>query len=237
MIFACDAQMRETRVADLAFQVESAAPVRHAMAPLLAFTLRVDVQPAGGDDGCVRIGAIALNCQVRIEPARRRYSAAEQARLFDLFGPPAEWGRTVQPMLWAHVPALVPQFQGSTRFELPTPCTGDMNAAAGRYFAALDEGDVPLRLLFSGTMFYVNGAGMLQVNPISWEKEAEYRLPLRTWREVVDQYFPESGWLCVRRDLLDELSQYRRRHGLPTWEQAIEHLLAAPQEAGEEVAR
>jgi hypothetical protein len=37
---------------------------------------------------------------------------------------------------------------------------------------------------------------------------------------------PFSAWLCLRQDVFDQLYQFKVRHGLPTWEQAIERLLA-----------
>jgi hypothetical protein len=45
------------------------------------------------------IHGIVLRCQVRIEPARRHYTAAEKERLLDLFGTPERWGQTLRPLL------------------------------------------------------------------------------------------------------------------------------------------
>ena len=99
---------------DLNFQVEGAEPERFAAAPLLLFKLRVSEQAAPEAEP-TPIHAVALRCQVRIEPARRRYSAAEQERLLDLFGTPERWGQTLRPMLWTHVSAVVPPFTGDGR--------------------------------------------------------------------------------------------------------------------------
>jgi hypothetical protein len=211
---------------DLNFQVERAEPQRFAAAPLLLFTLRVTEAVAVGATP-TPIHAVALRCQVRIEPARRRYDVPEQERLLDLFGTPERWGQTLRPMLWTHVSALVPSFTGAGAVDLPVPCSYDFNLAATKYFAALDEGDLPLCFLFSGTIFYESAAGALQVAPIPWEKEASFRLPVATWRGLMDQYYPNSAWLCLRKDVFDRLDRYRSRQGLPTWEEALERLLAA----------
>src|SRR5258707_88849 len=69
--------------------------------------------------------------------------------------------------------------------------------------------------------------GDLQVAPISWEKEAVFRLPVHVWRAMMDHYYPNSAWLCLRRDLFERLYRYKVEHGLPTWEQTLESLLPA----------
>jgi hypothetical protein len=66
----------------------------------------------------------------------------------------------------------------------------------------------------------------LQVAQISWEKEARFRLPVQVWREMMEHYYPNSAWLCLGRDAFDLLADYKRRNSIPTWEQAMEMLLA-----------
>ena len=110
------------------------------------------------------------------------------------------------------------------------PCSYDFSLAATKYFAALEGGDLPLCFLFSGTIFYEAADGALQVAQIPWEKEATFRLPAATWRALMDLYYPNSAWLCLRKDVFDRLDQYRSRQGLPTWEQALERLLASSEE-------
>jgi hypothetical protein len=240
---------------DLNFQVEGAEPQRFAAAPLLLFKLRLSEAVAEGTRP-TPIHTVALRCQVRIEPGRRRYHPSEQGRLLDLFGTPERWGQTLRSMLWMHVGAVVPPFVGTVvadlpvpcSFDLPTapargrsnvdtvgadlpvPCSFDFNLAATKYFAALEEGDLPLSFLFSGTIFYEGVEGALQVTQISWEKEASYRLPASTWRELMDLYYPNSASVHLRKDVFDRLDQYRSRQGLPTWEQALERLLSAAED-------
>ncbi len=216
---------------DLNFQVEDARPERFAAAPLLNFRLRVSEDVAEGMRP-TPIHAVALRCQIRIEPARRQYDSQEKGRLLDLFGTPERWGQTLRPMLWTHVSAVVPSFSGAGVVNLPVACSYDFNLAAAKYFAALDGGEIPLCFLFSGTIFYEAAEGALQVTQISWEKEAYFRLPSATWRELMDIYYPNTAPLCLRRDVFDRLDQYRSHRGLPTWEQAIERLLSAAEGMG-----
>jgi Family of unknown function (DUF6084) len=102
--------------------------------------------------------------------------------------------------------------------------------AATKYFHAVSEGDIPLNLLFSGSVFYADPEGTLQVVPVPWNKEARFRLPVRVWREMMDLYYPNSAWLYLRRDVFERLYEYKMQRGIATWEQALEGLLAAEQE-------
>jgi hypothetical protein len=46
--------------------------------------------------------------------------------------------------LWTHSSVLVAPFEGSCLVDLPVPCSFDFNVAATKYFAGLQDGDVPL---------------------------------------------------------------------------------------------
>jgi hypothetical protein len=215
---------------DLNFRIEGAEPLRFAAVPTIGVRLHISEAVAPGGSS-TPIHSVILRCQVRIEPARRSYTVEEKERLSDLFGTSDRWGQTLRPMLWTHVSVVVPSFEGSADVELPIPCSFDFNLAATKYFAALDSGELPLCFLFSGTIFYEADDSALQVSQISSEKEAEFRLPAATWRSMMDHYYPNSAWLGLRKDVFNRFDQYRRDHGLPTWEQAMERLLASAEEA------
>ncbi|HTD55177.1 MAG TPA: DUF6084 family protein [Silvibacterium sp.] len=205
---------------ELSFSVEGAESVPYAIAPTLGFKLRVaNANPAE------TIHTVALRCQIQIDVTRRRYTADEQARMRDLFGEPERWSRTLRGFLWTHASVIVPAFQGSTLIELPVPCTFDFNVAATKYFEGLDDGEIPLQFLFSGTVFYTDESESLQIAPISWEQEAKFRLAVKTWREMMDAYYPNAVWLNLRRDVFDRLNAYKTQRGIPTWEQALECML------------
>lgn len=210
---------------ELIFSVQKAEAVKFAIAPQLAFTLRIENMAREEP-----VQTVALRCQIMIEPARRRYAVREQEPLAELFGEPERWAQTVRRMLWTHAHVIVPPFVGETSVELSVPCTFDFNVAATKYFAALEDGEVPLDLLFSGTVFYRNEDGALQVAQIPWEKEARFLLPVRIWREMMEAYYPNSAWVCLGRDVFDRLRRYKARRGLATWEQTIESLLAQTEE-------
>ncbi|MGA9883305.1 MAG: DUF6084 family protein [Candidatus Acidiferrales bacterium] len=206
---------------DLLFKIESVKAMADSATPVLMFRLRIDNLLADED-----LRSVSLNCQLHIHPARRRYEAAEQRPLADLFGERERWGSTLRPLFWASVSATVPAFRGSTSIDIRVPCTFDFNIAATKYCHALEHGDIPVFCVFSGIIFYF-ADGALQMAPVSWSREAEYRIPVSVWKEMIGMFYPNSAWLSLRRDVFDRLYRYKVRHGLPTWEQAMEHVLTA----------
>lgn len=214
---------------DLTFQVEGAEAVPYSAAPLLAFRLRVANSPAEEI-----IHSIALRCQVMIEVSRRRYSPQEQERLFELFGEPERWNQTLRTMLWTHASVVMPTFAGVGTIDLPVPCSFDFNIAGTKYFAGLDDGEIPLEFLFSGTVFYESEEGGMQVAQISWEKEAKYRLPVRVWQDMMNHYYPNTAWLCLRKDVFDRLYRHKIRGGHTSWEQALESVLPEMEESAKQ---
>ena len=215
---------------ELHFEVEGTEAVEHAAAPLIALKLRITNVPATEE-----IHSLTLRCQVQIEPAKRRYVPSEQEKLLDLFGDPDRWSRTVRPLLWMNTSVAVPGFSDTTVVELQLPCTFDFNVAATKYFHALESGDIPVCVMFSGTVFYKGREDTLQVSQVPWDREVNLRLPVSVWKQMMDMHFPNTAWLCLRRDAFQQLHEYKMRHGLPTWEQAIEQALAAAERNVEEV--
>jgi hypothetical protein len=207
---------------DLRLSIERAEPVQYAAAPLLAFKARIVNDPSEQV-----IHTVALRVQIQIETTRRKYGADEQGRLLDLFGEPDRWGQTLRSMLWTHASVVVPSFTGNVLADIPVPCSFDFNVAATKYFHGVTNGELPLCFQFSGTVFYRGEDGSLQVAPISWDKEAKYRLPVKVWKELIDIYYPNTAWLALRRDTFEKLHQYKMQEGIPTWEEALERALSA----------
>jgi hypothetical protein len=205
-------------MSDLHFEVIGARAEPYAAVPTLMLRLRI--RDAGG----ARIHAIGLRTQIQIEPQRRHYSGREEDRLLELFGEPARWGETLRGLLWTHASSMVPAFAGSVDIDLPIACSYDFEVAAAKFFHALDDGEIPLLLLFNGTVF-AQGENGLSVDQVAWHREASYRLPVRVWRDLVDAYWPDSAWIRLRRDTFDALHRFRGREALVTWEDTIDALL------------
>jgi Family of unknown function (DUF6084) len=211
---------------ELDFRVEDVAITPWTVVPQMAFRLHVANTPPEEI-----IHSVSLNCQIRLEVTRRQYAADEKEKLADLFGESDRWGRTLRPMLWTLATVVVPRFTGETTIDLPVACSFDFNLAATKFFYGLNEGEVPLDFLFSGSVFYEDVEGPLQVAPISWTKEARFRLPVKLWQDLMEIHYPNAAWFQLRRDVFDRLYRYKVEHGIPTWEHALERLLQADAEA------
>ena len=79
---------------------------------------------------------------------------------------------------------------------------------------------------------YEPAGGALQIEQIPWDREAKYRLPVRIWKEMIDIYYPNVAWLCLRRDVFEKLSQYKMDRGIPTWEETLESIIPASKGIG-----
>jgi hypothetical protein len=211
-------------VPEVAFAVVDAARVEHAAVPTLRFVLRAD--SAGAP-----VRSILLDTQIRIAARRRRYDAAATDRLFELFGPRGDWATNLDSLLWTRTTTVVPAFTGTTTIDLDVPCSYDLEVAASRYLDALADGEVPLEFLFSGALFYSGADGRLQTARISWEAEAEYRLPVAVWKETMERHFPGSAWLRVDKATFDRLCTYKSTRALPTWAEVFDELLPPVPEA------
>ncbi|HUY48482.1 MAG TPA: DUF6084 family protein [Streptosporangiaceae bacterium] len=206
-------------MAELVFDCVGAHVERYAAVPSFALSLRIS------ETSGQRVDAIALRSQIRIEPFRRTYSDAEVERLNDLFGEKHRWSDTLKPLQFTMISTMVPGFTGSVEVELPVPFTYDLQIASTRYFSSLDDGEIPLLLLFSGTIFG-SADGRLRVQQVPWSKETTFRLPVRLWREAVDAHFPDTAWITLSRQTLDELIRFKSRNALPTWDATVTALLA-----------
>jgi hypothetical protein len=202
----------------LSFTVEDGGVLEPSAVPTLRFAVGID---SGGAD----VGAGGRNVQLRIAATQRTYSDRDEDNLAELFGRPEQWKNTLRSLHWTNVPLQVGPFSQSTTVELPVTCTYDLEVTATRYMHALADGEVPLEFLFGGTVFYAGPGGALQVQPISWGAEADYRLPVAVWQQMMDRFFPDEAWLRVRRDVFERLHSYRGRHALLTWEETFDSLL------------
>ena len=216
-------------MAELVFDCTGARADKFAVVPSMFFTLRIS------ETSGQRVEAIALRCQIRIEPATRRYSDEEADRLNDLFGEKQRWAETLKPLQFINVSIMVQGFAGSTDIDLPVPLTYDMEIGATRYFAGLDDGEVPLLLLFSGSVFSI-ADGRMSVTQVPWSKEAPYRLPVSVWREAIDVHFPNTTWIKLSNLTFDDLLAFKTAKALPTWDATILALLSEAADRAEDPA-
>ncbi|WP_319433863.1 DUF6084 family protein [Mycobacterium sp. RTGN5] len=206
---------------EVTFAVLDVAPEPYAVSPHL--TARITVV---ADEP---VHAVALRCQVRIEPLRRPYSDDEAAGLADMFGPRERWANTQRTFLWQHTAAMVQGFTGSTQVALPLECTYDFEVTGSKYLHALREGTIPLQFLFSGTIFrppLANGQRGFAVQQVPWDQEDQYDMPVRVWHELIHQHYPNSGWVRLGHDTVTALTAYKSERGMLDVDEAVISLLA-----------
>ena len=202
----------------LGFVIEGVEALRAAAVPTLRFMVRID---AGGR----AVSGIGLETRLQIRAERRRYGAAEGERLGELFGAPDDFSRSLGTVPWAETTLHVGPFAGERLVELRVPCTYDFEVAAAKYLAALEGGDVPVELLFSGNVLWRGADGRLQTAMIPWDREATGRMPVAVWREALTAALGDAAWLRVDRDVFARLQAERSRRRLTTWEDTFEALL------------
>ncbi|MDP9111610.1 MAG: DUF6084 family protein [Candidatus Eremiobacteraeota bacterium] len=195
----------------------------YAASPLLSLRLRIT------EESGRRIDTIALKAQIQIDPRKRKYTPSEERKLSDLFGETHRWGETLRAVHWTHAAIMVPPFSGSTEIDIPIPCTYDFEIASSKYFDALEDGEVPLLLLFSGMMFPKAEQGF-SAEMVPWDLECSYRMPAKLWRETMDQYFPNQAWIRIDKDSFDELYRFKREFGFLSWEQTLQKLFESRRE-------
>jgi hypothetical protein len=210
-------------VTELDFEVLDIHPEPYAAVPTLTVRLRIE------ESTDAQLWAVALRCQVRIEPQRRRYAEEEKDGLLALFGDSGRWAETLHPFQWTYCTAMVPGFSRDIELDLALECTYDFDVAAAKYMHALRDGEIPIVVLFSGTAFVKGGTGV-SVEQIPWHKEAKYRLPVAAWRQLMDLYFPNSGWIRASQETIDALARFRSARALPSWDQTFAALLAEARE-------
>jgi hypothetical protein len=202
------------------FAVLGVEVVEDAAAPTLRFRLAVS-EPSQRE-----IFTIALTAQINVEPARRTHDAATRERLLDLFGEPERWPATTHPFLFAQATTLVPSFTGAGMFTMAVPSTFDLEIAAARYFSSLADGEVPLAFHFSGSILLRGDDGRVQVVSVPWSCSTTWRMPVATWRAMMQRHYPGRSWVALQEDTVERLMRYRRDHGLHSFDGCVERMLA-----------
>lgn len=206
---------------ELHFSVQAARCAEYAAVPTLEFPIWIEA-PVGQ-----AIRSLLLEVQVQISARERGYDAGAQERLRELFGTPERWGSTLRTLPWTRATLVVPPFTGATSAVLPIHCSYDLEVSASSYLSALEDGEVPLEFLFSGTVFYAGELGQLQVERIGLDQEARYRMPVAVFRETMERHFPGAAWLRLGRASFDALRSYKARHAFESFDAAVEALLSA----------
>jgi hypothetical protein len=201
------------------FTVLGVRAVEHAAAPTLSLALGVS-EPRGHE-----VFAIALRAQIQFEPAQRSYTPETKVLLSEMFGAPERWAATTHSLVWAVVDVMVPSFTGTSTFEIPVPCSYDLELAAAKYLYALPDGEAPLSLHFSGSVFYPAAQGRMQITQIPWSTTARFELPVETWKRMIAGHYPDRGWVALSSHTLERLYRRKAEQGATTFDACVSDLL------------
>jgi hypothetical protein len=205
---------------DPEFAVLGVRTVRYAAAPTLALDLQVSERTGR------QIYMIALKIQLMIEPARRVYDDATRDRLTELFGAPERWAVTTRSLVWSQPDVIVPAFTGSTTVVVPIACNYDLEVAAAKYLHSLPDGEAPLALHFNGMIYYPGDDGGLQMVLVPWTRSVDFRMPVAVWKDTIEHYYPNTGWVGLRADTLAALQRRKVDRGLATFDDCVAELLS-----------
>lgn len=183
------------------------------------------------DPEALPLQALDLRCQVRVLPESRSYGPEARARLAAIFTA----GRAEVPLPalhWATVPLGVRAFRGETTATLNLPCPVEAHLATGRYLFALEAGAVPLRLLFSGMIMRRREDQSLVAEPMSWSREARFDLPVETYQDAIERYYPNQRPVLVSTETFRRMEAFQAAQALPSWEAALDRLLSRQEAEG-----
>lgn len=206
-----------TPLAQPTFTVLDIAPEPYSTTPRLAARIGITASTEP-------VHAVALRCQVRINPMARAYTDAEAHALSDLFGARERWADTQRSFLWQHCSTVVPGFTGAGETTMYLECTYDFEVSASRYLHALSDGVVPLQFMFSGTLFS-KGTGGFSVQQVPWDCDDDYAMPVQTWRDLIAQHYPDTSWLRLRHDTIAALARFKAVNGAIDLDDAVTTLL------------
>jgi len=196
----------------LTFALVGARPLAHAIAPTIVLDLAIEGGP---------IESAMLACQIAIEPPARAYDDAELSRLDELFGTAAP----PRALMWTQTTVVVPGFANAAVVDLVLPCPLDNGHAAAKYAGGVLAGAIPIVVQLSGSVFYTDPDGRLQVAQIPRDREARFAMPVSVWRAAIDRLYPNRVPIALDREVVERLHAYRRARGLVTIEQALVVLL------------
>lgn len=202
------------------FAILGVEHVPHSAAPTLHFTGSVS-ETSGRE-----VYAIALSAQVMLDPARRTYDDATREKLFELFGAPERWGATTHSFLWAELSVLVHSFTGASTFRLTMPCNYDLEIAATKYLHSVPGGEVPMSFHFTGTIFYRGDGDRLQIVKVPWTSTVRFQMPASVWRDMIEEHYPNGGWVRLSDATLERLGRQKAAAGHPTFDATVTDLLA-----------
>ena len=149
-----------------------------------------------------------------IEPARRAYDAETREKLVELFGAPERWATTTRSLVWHQADVLVPAFTGvddlprgragaASTWRSPPPSTSTGCPTARCRWRSTSTAPC--------TTAATTGGCRCRSCPGRARRSSASRS--RTWRELIEHYYPHTGWIPLQEATLRALQREKARRG------------------------
>ena len=196
----------------------AAAP--NAAAPTLLFTLRAG-EPTGRE-----VYTVALSTLIHIDPGLRSHDDGDaRAPRRPLRRARAAGRRRRRASSWAQVDVLVPSFTGTRRIR-PCPCRAPTTSRSPRRSTSTRCPTARSRSASTSAGRSSTAARTAGCRSC-WCRGSRraFRMPVATWRGMIDRHYPSSGWIRLHEDTLRRLQLRKAERGPPTFDAAVAELL------------
>jgi hypothetical protein len=108
---------------------------------------------------------------------------------------------------------------------VPLACSYELEVAAAKYFYSLPDGEAPLAFHFNGTIYYRDYDERMQMVLVPWTRSCDYRMPVATWKEMIDASYPNTAWVALNGATIEALQREQVNRALPNADACIMKLL------------
>ncbi len=205
---------------DLLFNVEGVDVEKFSATPLLLFSLRIaTAEPQR------RIENVMLNCQIRIDPTLRVYSAAERERLGELFGAPSAGAKPCTVCCGRTPMWRFRAFRARPWFAC-RPSARMISASRARsFFMAWSKERFRSRFSSAARSSTRMRRTPCRSSRFAGPRRRSFRLQAQMWRDLMDNYYPNCDLLRIGSETFDRLYRFKRRRGLLSFDDVLDELL------------
>ncbi len=136
-----------------------------------------------------------------------------------------QWTRSLGGVPWTEASVNVPRFAASATIDVPLPCTYDFDVASAKYLAALEDGEIPVDVLLTGTMFYARGRAGCRRRAFRGTASCPHASPCRRGARRSTRPSPTRRGCGSAARRSPRCRAYRSRNAFTTWDETFAALL------------
>lgn len=160
---------------DLNFKIVSAQAIKATSIPTLGFHLEINNEVKN-----VEIQETDLVCQAWIDPGtfHTGQHAPEGSKA------PQESIESSSPISWDLVKVPVKPFKKRTFVMILFPCKNDLRKAIDEYIPSFQDGIIPIRFSFKGSVVYRKTDSQPEVYHLPSDYQVDLKMPISVWRNL-----------------------------------------------------